>query len=671
MTGTKGAGDVMLSKGDHVFRFGPYEVRTGSQEFRKHGTKVKLRGQPFLVLVTLLERAGKVVTRDEIRERLWASDTFVDFEHGLNTAIKKVRHVLCDSAFEPRYIETLPRLGYRFIAPVETAAVKNESGAVAADSVQVENREPQSGTILATSAVTPSRGDGGVVPARLAPWPFSLAYAVLAGAVLLASVASVRSLWSSSEPLKIGGGLTPRAYDSLAVLPLQGLSGDPNQEYFADGITDEIITDFAQVRDLRVISRTSAMQYKSTSKSAQKIGKELGVDALVEGTVERVGSRVRVRVQLIDAASDRYLWGNVYDRELSDILSLESSVAHDIVEEARGQMAAQSAFGNASGPRAVNPRAYEAYLQGRYYWNKRSSDDLTKSIDLFQQAVLLDPKLAVAYAGLADDYSILGSDALPVEIAQTRAREAASKAIALDPSVAEGHAAKALVAFYYDWDWKTAGTEFETALRLNPNYATAHQWYSYYLEAMERFPEALQEALRAQELDPLSLSINTTLAGKYLANQQYDQAMAIAKRVLEMDPSFVPAHRCLAKVYVAKKMWPEAIEELRKEVDLSHENTRALADLACGFGLAGNRTEALGIVKRLEELSAKKYVSAFEVAKVFVAINDYGSAIRYLEKSYRERESQIPFLNVTLALYPLHSDPRFMALVRRAGLPAT
>lgn len=656
-----------------MFRFGPYEVRTSSQELRKDGTRVKLRGQPYLVLVTLLEHAGEVVTRDEIRQKLWACDTFVDFEHGLNTSIKKVRRVLCDSASEPRYIETLPRLGYRFIAPLEATA-KNGQETVAADSPQFENLERKPAPVPEASAATSLGTQSEIAksgPASLAPWPFSLAFAVLAGAVLLASVGSIRSLRSFAEVLNSGGGAAPKTYDSLAVLPLQSLSGDASQEYFADGITDEIITNFAQVGNLRVISRTSAMRYKNTSKPTQQIGKELGVDALVEGTVERVGSRVRVRVQLIDAASDRYLWANVYDRELSDVLILESSIAHDIVEETRGQMAAQSAFGSASGPRAVNPQAYEAYLQGRYYWNKRSSEALTKSIELFQQAVSLDPKLAVAYAGLADGYSILGSDVLPVEVAQARAREAASKAIALDPHVAEGHAARALVAFYYDWDWKTAGIEFETALRLNPNYATAHQWYSYYLEAMERFPEALHEAQRAQELDPLSLSINTTLAGKYLANQQYDEAMAIDKRVLEMDPSFVPAHRCLAKVYEAKQMWPEAIEELKKEVDLSQQNARALGDLAYGFGLAGDRTKALRIVKSIEELSAKKYVSAFEVAKVFVAIHDYHNALLYLEKSYRNHESQIPFLNVTIALYPLHSDPRFIALVRRAGLPAS
>ncbi len=663
----------MLRRADSVFRFGPYEVRTSSQEFRKDGTRIKLRGQPFLVLVALLEHAGEVVTREEIRHRVWASDTFVDFEHGLNTSIKKVRQVLCDSAAEPRYVETLPRLGYRFIAPVEVFPPNNGAKTPTADPQQVENLEPKPASVP-EAATTPPPTVSGIPksePTRLVPWPFSLAFALMAGAVLLASAGSIRSLRSVSQVLNSGRGLAPRTYNSLAVLPFQNLAGDPSQEYFADGITDEVITDFAQVGSLRVISRTSAMQYKNTSRPAQQIGKELGVDALVEGTVERVGSRVRVRVQLIDAATDRYLWAKVYDNDLSDILALESSVAYDIVEQARGQMAAQSAFGNSRGPHAVNPPAYEAYLQGRYYWNKRSSEALTKSIELFQQAVSLDPKLAVAYAGLADAYSILGSDVLPVDVAQERARQAASTAIALDPSVAEAHAARALVAFYYDWDWKTAGIEFETALRLNANYATAHQWYSYYLDAMQRFPEALHEAQQAQQLDPLSLSINTTVAGKYLANQQYNQAMAIDKRVLEMDPGFVPAHRCLAKVYEARKMWPEALEELKKEVDLSQDSTRALGDLAYGLGLKGDRMEALRILKNLEELSGKKYVSPFEVAKAYVAINDHDTAIRYLEKSYREHESQIPFLDVTSALYPLHSDPRFIALVRQVGLPAS
>jgi TolB-like protein/DNA-binding winged helix-turn-helix (wHTH) protein/Tfp pilus assembly protein PilF len=656
-----------MDRAQLVFRFGPYEVRTNSQEVYKHGTRVKLRGQPFLVLSVLLEHAGEVVTRDEIRQKLWASDTFVDFEHGLNTSIKKVRQVLCDSVVEPRYIETLPKIGYRFIASVEVAGPKNGT---ASHPIEFEKVRPSDSGPTIEAEV-----HGEAAPETSAPairrWNLILAMAAAGAVALLALAVSIRAWPGLIDRWRNAFGSSPTNYHSVAVLPLQSLSADPSQEYFADGMTDEIITNFAQLGNLRVISRTSAMRYKNSGKSAQQIGKELNVDALVEGTVERVGSRVRVRIQLIDAASDRHLWAKIYDRELSDVLFLESSVARDIVEEARGQMVPESALANSKEPHAVNAQAYELYLKGRYFWNKRSSEGLTKSIDFFQQAVSLDPKLAVAYAGLADAYSILGSDVLPEQVAQTKAREAAKQAIALDPSVAEGHAAMAMVAFYYDWDWKKAETEFQAALRLNPNYATAHQWYSYYLSAMERFPEAMREAQLAQELDPLSLSINTTLAGEYSANGQYDQAAAIDRKVLEMDPNFVPAHFGLAKVYEGKKMWPEAIKELQTAVDLSQDSARALAALAYGLGLAGRRTEARKIVDSLEELSAKKYVSSYEMAEALVAIHDYDAALRYLEKSYRDHESQIPLLNVTIALYPLHSDPRFIQLVRRAGLPAT
>ncbi|HUA15569.1 MAG TPA: winged helix-turn-helix domain-containing protein [Verrucomicrobiae bacterium] len=663
-----------------VFRFGPYEVKADTQELHKHGTRLKLRGQPFLVLEILLEHAGEVVTRDQIRQKLWPSDTFVDFEHGLNTSIKKVRQVLCDSVSEPRYIETLPRIGYRFIAPVNTvirengAAVRDDSRKTTPPEGLEQPADKQSD--LQGSAPNVRFNQSAIAmappaePSAQPQWAVNwlLAASILAGVIVLSTAISIRGFLNVPGRWWHVFASTPRLYRSLAVLPLQSLSADPSQEYFTDGITDEIISDFAQSGDLRVISRTSTMRYKNTSKSAEQIGKELGVDALVEGSVERVGSRIRVRVELIDASNDRNLWARIYDRDLSDVLMLESSVANDVVEEARGRIGASAPHSPVL--HAVNPQAYEAYLKGRYFWNKRSSEGLTKSIDLFQRAIALDPKLAVAYAGLANAYSILGSDVLPAQVAQARAREAAAKAIALDPSLAESHAAMALVAFYYDWDWPVAEREFQTALRLNPNYATAHQWYSYYLGAMRRFPEAMQEAQRARDLDPLSLSINSTLAGEYIGAEQYDQAATIDQRILEMDPNFVPAHLSLAMVYEGKKMWPQAIEELKKAVDLSQNSATPLAALAYGFALAGKRTEARRILDTLEELSAQKYVSSFEVAKTFVAINDYGNAFRYLERAYSEHESQIPFLNVTKALAPLQSDPRFHDLVKRAGLPA-
>jgi len=656
-----------MATADFVFRFGPFEVRTGSQELRRDGTRIKLGGQPFLVLQALLEHAGEVVGREEIRERLWASDTFVDFEHGLNTSVKKVRQALCDSAVEPRYIETLPRVGYRFIASVECAQANRESSLAASAPLGVaETQSPSSATDVPQASDEPDQSSSPAL-AGLTPWPFSLAFALLALAVLLAATGAIQSLRSSLHLFSKTPALS-KTYASLAVLPLQSVSADPTQDYFADGITDELISSFAQYGDLRVISRISAMRYKGTSKTAKQISQELGVAALVEGTVEHVGTHVRIRVQLIDGSNDRNLWARVYDRDLTDVLALESSVAHDIVEEAMGRMLPQNA---AQAPRRpVKPEAYDAYLRGRFFWNKRSSDSLKKSIELFQAAIAMDPDLAVGYAGLADAYSILGSDVLPAAEARSKAREAANKTITLDPSLAEGHAAMGLIAFYYDWDWKRAEDEFRSAVRLNPNYASAHQWYSHYLIAMGRDEEALEEAKRAQQLDPLSLSVNVSLAREYISRREFDLAAAIDRRVLEMDSTFAPAHLSMGLVYEGKGMLPEAIAELQKAVDLSQESAAPLAALAGAFELYGRHADALRIAETLKDLSQRRYVSAFEVAKAFAAVHDRKTAFEYLEKSYRQRESQLPFLNVTKAMEPLHSDQRFLDLCRRLSLPS-
>lgn len=574
-----------------LFRFGSgYELDLAAYQLRRAGRPLKLPRIPMEVLRLLIEERGKLVAREQIIQRIWGKEIFVDTDNSINAAIRTIRRVLRDDSEEPRFIQTIIGCGYRFIAAVDVMAPQ-ESPPTQTETPPVEPKIFHSDPSVEIAARNESDSITGIRSTpRRAYWMLRLA---VAGVVTVFAIAISIRIWPSLfAPWKNPFASSPRIYNSIAVLPLQSLSTDPSQEYFADGITDEITTYFAQTGTLRVISRTSVMRYKNSGKTARQIGKELNVDALVEGTVERVATRVRVRIQLIDAASDRHLWARIYDRELSDALILESSVARDIVEEVRGQMLPQPAVGTSNPAHAVNAQAYELYLKGRYFWNKRSSEALTKSIDYFQQAVAIDPKLAVAYAGLADAYSILGSDVLPEAVAQSRAREAANQAISLDPTLAESHAALALVAFYFDWDWKSAGREFQTALRLNPNYAIAHQWYSYYLSAMERFPDALREAQHALELDPLSLSINTTVAGEYSAEGQYESAAAIDQKVLEMDANFVPAHFGMAKIYERKKMWPEAIAELVKAVDLSHHSPRSETELAYGLGLAGRREEA-------------------------------------------------------------------------------
>jgi len=649
-----------------TFRFGPFEAKTHARELSKNGTKIKLRGQPYQILEVLLLRAGEVVTREEIRQKLWPADTFVDFEHGLNTSIKKLRQVLCDSATEPRYVETLPRLGYRFIAAVDV--VDPSAGKAAAVPA-----EPESGdTLAARSPAAPAFLPGQHGRGRPRLHFFAAGIAVLAGMVLIFTFAGSREwffgLFRSTRNAAVAVASSAKPPRSIAVLPLQNLSNDPAEDYFADGMTDELTTDLAQFGSLRVISRTSAMHYKGASKTAPEIGRELGVDTLIEGTVEHVGNRVRIRVQLIDSASDRHLWARSYDHELKDVLVLQSSAARDIAEEVQGKVAFPQADVRSINQRPVQPDAYEAYLKGRYFWNKRTENGLRESIDYFEQAISQDRKFAAAYAGLADSYSILGSDVLPARVASSKAHAAANRALELDPAIAEGHAELALVEFYYDWDWTRSEQEFRRSVELNPNYATAHQWYSYYLSAMGRFPEALEEARHAQQIDPLSLSINTTLAGRYRELRQYAQAIDLNRRTLEMDPNFVPAHIALGAAYEEQSIWPQAISEYQKAVDLSQNSPIALASLGSAYGYSGNRDEARKVIAGLREASQRHYVSAFDMATVFASIGDRDGAFHWLEKAYSERESQMAFLNVTRRLDPLRSDPRFTNLLQRMHL---
>ena len=646
------------------YRFGPFELQTSARELFKSGTRIKLRGQPYLILEVLLDRAGEVVTRDEIREKLWPVNTFVDFEHGLNTSVKKLRQILCDSPEKPRYIETVPRLGYRFIAPVEivTEPAKVPAKAPAAESAPA----PQ----LVTLIDPQPRRDSSLLWRLLG---IGLAAVVLLGVTYVGVFdkwpAPVRQLLRRPSPT-VNASVPAKRFGSIAVLPLASFSSKPAQEYFTDGMTDELITDLAQLGNMRVISRTSVMHYKGTNKTVPQIGRELGVDALVEGSVERVGDRVRIRVQLIDAASDRHLWARSYDHDFKDLLLLETTAAHDIAAEIQGQLAESASDSQPAAERSVHPQAYEAYLKGRFFSNQRSEAGLKKSIEYFQEAITRDPSFAAAYAGLAGSYSVMGSDEMSPAVARSKARAAATKALRLDPTLAEGHAQLGLVAFYYDWNWKQAEQEFRRAIELNPNYAAGHQWYSYYLRAMGRLPQALQEAQQAQQLDPLSLPINTTLAGRYRDLGQFDQAISAIQRTLELNPNFGLAHELLASIYEREGKLQSAIGEWRKAVEISQDNPSTLAALGHAYAVAGNQVEARKIAIRLEPISRQHYVSAWDMAVLYIGMNDTRNAFRWLEKSYNERESQLPFLQQDHRLDPVRSDPRFQSLLRRVGLPA-
>jgi TolB-like protein/Flp pilus assembly protein TadD len=461
----------------------------------------------------------------------------------------------------------------------------------------------------------------------------------------------------------------PVRIESLAVLPLKNLSQEPEQEYFVEGMTDALIAELSQISALRVISRTSVMRYKETKKPLPEIARELNVEGIVEGSVQRSGERVRIAAQLIYAPRDTHLWARSYDRELRDVLALESSVAQAIAEEIQVKLTPQEQAHLAT-TRQVNPQAYEAYLKGRYEWNKRTAESLRRGIAFFQQAVARDPRYALAYAGLADSYFALAysAEVLPPREAVPRARAAVQQALALEEALAEAHATLGAIKLFYDWDWAGAQSEFKRAIALQPGYATAHHWYGLCLGWMGRMPEATAELTRAQELDPLSLIISANVAWTYSLARDYDRAIAQLRRTLELDPSFWAAHWDLGDCYLALGRSAEAIAELQKAVDLSAGSTGALAMLGYAYGTTGERAKAEKVLQELNQLGRSRYVSPADLAMVEFGLGHRDQAFARLEKAYQDRARFLVTLKVEPSLDRFRADPRLQDLLRRMHL---
>jgi TolB-like protein/Tfp pilus assembly protein PilF len=466
----------------------------------------------------------------------------------------------------------------------------------------------------------------------------------------------------------LGRAASPRI-ESLAVLPLANLSGDASQEYFADGMTEALITDLSRIRALRVISRTSVMRYKGTTKPVPEIARELNVEAVVEGSVQWSGDRVRVTAQLIGAPTDTHLWAESYDRDLRDVLALQDDVARAIASQIKVKLTPQEQVRLASAHRA-NPEAHEAYLKGRYYWNKRSRGEVKKSLEYFQRAIEIDPTYPLAYAGIADAYSVLGdkADVAPSE-AWPKARAASLKALEIDETLGEAHASLALVKLNYDLDWVGAEREFKRAIELSSNYASAHQWYGIYLSAMGRSEEAISEEKRAHELDPLSLIMYRAAGTVFHNAHRYDEEIEVYRKALEMDPNFQPVLDGLVQAHEEQGMIEEAIAEFRQLRTLTGDWPPLTARLASIYARAGRRGEALKLLDELKAQSPRRYVSASNIAMVYTALGDKGQAIAWLERAYVERSPHLYLLKVRPWMDPLRDDPRFQDLVRRVGLP--
>jgi TolB-like protein/DNA-binding winged helix-turn-helix (wHTH) protein/Tfp pilus assembly protein PilF len=604
-----------------AIRFGVFELDLHTRELRKAGRKVGIQEQPLCVLVSLLERPGELVTREELRQKLWQADTFVDFDTALNKAITKIRDVLGDSASSPRFVETLPKRGYRFIAPIEKLA------------------PPE--------AALPETSVGFGARAKLA---------AMAIVLLLAVIAWIR--WPRES--------APARIRSIAVLPLDNLSGDPNQEYFADGMTDELITDLAQIHTLRVISRTSVMQFKHTKKNLPQIAAELNVDAVIEGSVVRSGNKVRVTAQLLDARQDRHLWAASYEREMTDILGLEGQVAKSIADQVRVKLTPEEdARLEKRGP--ANPEAYDALLKGRFLWNKRNAAAAEKAIGYFRQAVEIEPGNAEAWAALAGCYASLGSDIGAVDPAKAapEARAAAAKALELDPNLAEAHGTLARIKLWYDWDWAGSEREYRRAIELNPNDSMIHVLYSHYLLVRKRFDEALEENRRALDLAPLDILCSMHLAWLYYDAREGDKTVAQSKRVLEMDPGFTGAYLFVARGYELQGKWSEAITAYEQARDTY--GAQYLAGVAHAWAASGNRRQAEAALAKLKEFSKRNYVSPLMFAEYYAALGDRDGAFEWLERGYRQRAPGMIELEVSYVWDTLRTDPRFHSLERRVG----
>jgi len=634
-------------------RAGLFEVDLGSGEVHKSGRRVPLQEQPFRVLAILLERPGAVITREELQSRVWTADTFVGFDEGINTAIRKLRVAFGDSADNPRFIETIPRRGYRFLAPVHD---------LVADSA------PPSGSV--------AEGDAMVELPRARPantLRLAVALSVAALLVVLGGVAFLKRPHLSANP-------TAQKRVMLAVLPFQNMSNDPAQEYFSDGLTEETITDLGQLspEHLGVIARTSAMAYKHTNKTVSQIGHELGVDYILEGSVRREGGEARVSAQLIRVGDQTHLWAQNYERELHDVLQIENELGKAIARQVQINLTPQQEI-DLSRMRTVNPEAYDLYLKGRYYWNQRNPAAIKESIGYLQRATAQDPNFSLAYVGLADAYNIgniLGVYSPKESLPQAKA--AATKALALDPSLAEAHAALGMEKSHYEFDFPGAQREFLKAIELNPNSAYAHLFYSNcYLAPMGRMSEAIAENQRALQLDPLSLPINNFMGMTYMFAGDYERADQQFQHTIAMDPTFPLAHEYYSILLAEMGRYEQAVEESEKSELLggaSPEDAAAeAATMLQAFKTGGEEGFwHKNLEGTLQSLRVPKgeFVAASQVAAAYSLAGDKDKAFQWLDKAYAERDGEdITLLKCDPSYKNLRGDPRFADLLRRLGLP--
>lgn len=643
-----------------LVRFDRFELDLRAGELRKGGIRIRLQEQPLQVLQALLEKPGEVVTCEELQKRIWQADTFVDFDHGLHAAVNKLRTALSDQAVRPRYVETVGRRGYRFIGKLE---VSDEP--IPVQPPPIPDPTPKPGRRFWNS------------------WTGMMGGFMAAIAIAASLVAG--NVYGLKDWL-FGGAANPHSFRSLAVLPLENLSGDPKQDYFADGMTEELITQVSKFANLKVISRTSVMQYKGSKKTLPQIAGELHVDAVVEGAVQLADNRVRITAQLVDGATDEHIWADRYDRELSNVLLLQGEVASDIAKQIDLELTPQQQMRFKASAHPVNPDAYQSYLLGRYYWNMRTGAGLAQAGQYFADAIHKDPNFALAYSGQADYFAYLtvlgGPEVLEPREAMAQARAAATKALKLDDSLAEAHASMGNILHNYDWNWAAAEREYKKAIELNPNYAMAHHLYAHLLIETGRKEESLAEAHRALELDPYSPFVNNGLARQYYLSRDYEKAAAQCLLGLQLNPEYFPARIQLALAYEQTGKLPQAISELEHAAGLITANgapatsTQPPLDipvvhalLGHAYAVSGRTKDARRELSKLEAAAAERYVPPSYFAILWMGLGDNKQALMWLDRGYKDRSEHMLYIGLEPLVDPLRRDPRFISLMKKVALP--
>ena len=645
-----------------------------ARRLSKGDVRVHLTRKPFQVLLYLVEHHDRLVSRRELLDQFWEGHDVYD--ETLTKCVGAIRKALDDQTERPRFIETHWSEGYRFVCrveeqliPLETTAIKTEEAQglkAVVDEDDNHNALPANQEDLplpllpgARSTVEQSRLSAGQkrLSPRVAFVTISVLIALIAGAFYLYRHRA-RPGGSSSPPIR-----------SIAVLPLKNLSDDPANEYFSDGLTESLITALSRINGLSVISRSSVFRFKGQAVDPREVGKQLSVAAVLEGSVRKDGESVRVAVRLVSADDGRVLWtGDTRDRALGDLFALQDEIARSLVTGLRVQLSSE-------GERALarhytdDVEAYQLYLKGRFFWNKRTEEGLRKSIELFEQARARDSGYALAYAGLADAYALLNLySAAQQRDAFPRAKEAAERALKIDDTLAEAHTTLGYVKEQYEWDWVGAETEYKRSIELNPNYATAHQYYSEYLALLGRTEESVAHIERAHQLDPFSLIINTELSYPYICARNWDEALKYLGKAIEMDPSFHLAVYYAGRCRLQKGEFDEAISEGRRAVVLSGGSSVTLGALGYAYAAAGRKGQAREVLRGLTKQSERSYVSPYLIATIHAGLGEKGPALAWLEKAYEEHDYLLVMLRIDPRLDSLRSDPAFASLLRRVGL---